>query len=115
MQKVSNYEPLSHYVWGGNCESWILVDSKSLSVKQELMPPQTGEVLHCHEKAQQFFFILKGIAIFEVEEQGFTLRAGQGLHIEAGKKHRIMNNTGEDLEFLLISQPSTSNDRFNCI
>jgi mannose-6-phosphate isomerase-like protein (cupin superfamily) len=115
MQKVSKYEPLSHYVWGDNCEGWILAETKSLSVKQELMPPQTAEVLHYHKKAQQFFFILKGIATFEVEEQGFTVRAGYGLYIEAGKKHRIMNNTGEDLEFLLSSQPSTNNDRFNCI
>ena len=115
MQKISKYEPLSHYVWGDNCEGWILVDAEFLSVKQELMPPQTAETVHYHEKAQQFFFILKGIATFEVEEQGFTVRAGQGLHIEAGEKHRIINNTGEDLEFLLSSQPSTNNDRFNCI
>src|SRR3954447_19961350 len=94
----------NHYMWGDNCEGWILADTESLSVKQELMPPRTAEVLHYHEKAQQFFFILKGIATFEVEEQGFTVRAGQGLYIEAGKKHRIMNNTGEDLEFILSSQ-----------
>jgi len=115
MQKVSKYEPLNHYVWGDNCEGWILAETKSLSVKQELMPPQTAEVLHYQKKAQQFFFILKGIATFEVGEQGFTVRAGHGLYIEARKKHRIMNNTGEDLEFLLSSQPSTNNDRFNCI
>ncbi|HEY6978819.1 MAG TPA: cupin domain-containing protein [Chitinophagaceae bacterium] len=105
----------NHYVWGDKCEGWILADTESLSVKQELMPPLTAEILHYHEKAQQFFFILKGIATFEVEEQGFTVTAGQGLHIKAGNKHRIINNSGEDLEFLLSSQPSTNNDRFNCI
>ncbi|SRR6266498_1172380 len=115
MQKVSKYEPLNHYIWGDNCEGWVLVDTETLSVKQELMPPQTAETLHYHERAQQFFFILKGIATFEVEEQGFTVHAGQGIHIEARKKHRIINNTGEDLEFILSSQPSTNNDRFNCI
>jgi len=120
MPEVSkNKTPLreggNRYMRGDNCEGWILVDTESLSVKQELMPPQTAETLHYHEKAQQFFFILKGIATFEVEEQGFTLHAGQGLFIEAGKKHCIMNNTVEDLELLLSSQPSTNNDRFNCI
>src|SRR5215216_3981576 len=110
MQKVSKYEPLNHYVWGDNCEGWILVDTESLSVKQELMLPQTAETLHYHEKAQQFFFVLRGIATFEVEDNNFRVPAGQGFHVEAGKKHRIINNTGEDLEFILSSQPNTSKD-----
>ena len=51
--------------------AWAFVDSDELSVKQELMPKQTAESLHYHKKAQQFFFILKGIATFEVEVQAF--------------------------------------------
>lgn len=71
------------------------------------MPAKTSETFHYHEKAQQFFFILKGIAIFEVENKSFTVQAGKGFHIESMKKHRIINNTEEDLEFILSSQPST--------
>src|SRR5437868_3326448 len=104
MQKVSKYESLNHYGWGNNCEGWVFVDTETLSIKQELMPRHTTEALHYHEKAQQFFFILKGIATFEVEEQSLTVHAGQGVHIKAGSKHRIINNIGEYLEFILISQ-----------
>ena len=113
MQRVSKYEPLNQYKWGNDCDGWVLVDTKNLSVKQERMPAQTSDALHYHEKAQQFFFILKGIATFEVEEKNFTIQAGEGFHIEAGKKHRIINNTAEDIEFILSSQPSTNNDRYN--
>jgi mannose-6-phosphate isomerase-like protein (cupin superfamily) len=113
MQRLSKYEPLDHYVWGNGCDGWVLVNTENLSVKQERMPPQTSEALHYHEKAQQFFFILKGIAIFEVQEKSFTVPAGEGFYIEALKKHRIINNTAEDLEFILSSQPSTNNDRYN--
>ena len=113
MQRVSKYEPLNHYKWGNDCDGWVLVDTENLSVKQERMPAQTSEVLHYHEKAQQFFFILKGIATFEVEEKSCTVQSGEGFHIEASKKHRIINNTAEDFEFILSSQPSTNNDRFN--
>jgi len=42
--------------------------------------------LHYHEKAQQFFFILRGIATFEVEEKSFTVQGGEGFHIAAMKK-----------------------------
>jgi mannose-6-phosphate isomerase-like protein (cupin superfamily) len=71
MQKINKYEPLNHYKWGNNCDGWVLVDTEDLSVKQERMSPQTSEALHYHEKAQQFFFILRGIATFEVEEKKF--------------------------------------------
>ncbi|CAN5724462.1 hypothetical protein BH10BAC2_BH10BAC2_42600 [soil metagenome] len=115
MAIVSKYHPLEHYQWGNGCDGWVLVDTDTLSVKQERMPPQTAEALHYHEKAQQFFFIQKGIATFEVENERFTVQAGLGFHIKAGSKHRIINNTAEDIEFILSSQPSTNTDRFNCV
>jgi mannose-6-phosphate isomerase-like protein (cupin superfamily) len=111
---VSKYQPLKHYLWGSDCDGWDLVDEDALSVKQELMPAGTKEVKHYHQSAQQFFYILKGKATFEIEDSTIVINQGEGLHIEAGKKHRILNETGEDLEFVLCSQPSTKNDRINC-
>lgn len=115
MSAVSKDNCIKYYKWGNNCDGWVLLDTENLSVKHERMPPLTSETLHYHEKAQQFFFILKGIATFEVEEKSFTVQTGEGFHIEAMKKHRIINNTNEDLEFILGSQPKTSEDRVNCI
>ena len=115
MSIVSKHNSLHHYKWGNDCDGWVLLDKDELSVKQERMPAQTSEALHYHEKAQQFFFILKGIATFEVENESYTVQAGQGFHIGARKKHRIINNTAEDIEFILSSQPSTNQDRFNCV
>ncbi len=114
MKVVSKYQPLKHYLWGSDCDGWDLVDEDALSVKQELMPAGTKEVKHYHQSAQQFFYILKGKATFEIEDSTIIINQGEGLHIEAGKKHRILNETGEDLEFVLCSQPSTKNDRINC-
>ena len=114
MQIINKEKALQHYTWGDNCDGWVFVDTDELSVKQERMPQQTVETLHYHEKAQQFFFILKGIATFEVEEECFSVKENEGFHIPAGKKHRIINNANTDLEFILSSQPSTNNDRFNC-
>jgi mannose-6-phosphate isomerase-like protein (cupin superfamily) len=89
------------------------VDETSLSVKQEKMPAGTSEALHYHEHAQQFFFILKGVAVFEVEGESITVNELEGLHIPAGKKHRISNQSESSIEFILSSQPSTANDRIN--
>jgi mannose-6-phosphate isomerase-like protein (cupin superfamily) len=113
MQKTNKEAALQHYTWGNNCEGWVFVDTDELSVKQERMPQQTAEALHYHEKAQQFFFILKGIATFEADGKLFTVNANEGFHIQPGIKHRIANNSDEELEFILSSQPSTNKDRFN--
>jgi mannose-6-phosphate isomerase-like protein (cupin superfamily) len=114
MNPVSKYRPLKHYQWGDHCQGWNLVDNEQLCIKQELMPPGTSEARHYHQRAQQFFYILKGEASFEVQGSELKIKAGEGLHIEAGIPHRILNTTGEDLEFLLCSHPTTNNDRFNC-
>lgn len=114
MQPFNKQTALKHYQWGEGGHGWVFVDTPGLSVKQELMPAKTAETLHYHEKAQQFFFILSGTATFYVEGETFTVQAGEGFHIAAGKKHNITNNANGDLEFILSSQPSTNNDRHAC-
>ena len=110
---VSKYQSLKHYQWANVCDSWNLVDNVGLSVKQEMMPAGTSEQLHYHEKSQQFFFILAGTATLEIEGNQIEVRTHEGLQVLAGEKHRIINNGKTDLEFILCSQPSISNDRIN--
>lgn len=100
-----------HYTWGNNCDSWVLNDGMGLSVKQELMPQGTKEQLHYHKEASQFFFIIKGIAVFYIDNIKYTVSQHQGITIQPGEKHFIANETDDVLEFLVISQPSTNNDR----
>jgi mannose-6-phosphate isomerase-like protein (cupin superfamily) len=100
-----------HYLWGDNCDSWVLVDSAGLSVKQELMPGDTREKLHFHSHAQQFFFILKGKATFYPESEKIVVGEQTGLLIKPGTRHYIANETNDALEFLVISQPTTNQDR----
>jgi mannose-6-phosphate isomerase-like protein (cupin superfamily) len=107
----SKQTALRHYFWGEQCEGWEYVTSPSLSVKQERMPPATAEKLHFHQYAQQFFFVLTGEASFEIDGHVFLVKAGEGIHIQAGQRHRILNTGPEDLEFILTSTPSTQTDR----
>jgi mannose-6-phosphate isomerase-like protein (cupin superfamily) len=100
-----------HYTWGDACDGWRLVDRAELSVIHERMPPGTAEVRHQHQTARQFFFVLAGAAIMEVDGAEHTLRAQQGIEIAPGLPHRIRNDSGADVEFLVISQPTTRGDR----
>jgi len=105
---------LSYYNWGNNGVGWNFVSKSEVAIKQELMPAQTAEKLHLHRYAEQFFYILKGQAIFLIGDKTFSIDANHGLQIKAGDKHKIMNNGVDDLEFLLFSYPSTENDRTDC-
>lgn len=108
-----NKENSEHYHWGASCSGWHLVKTKDLSVIEELMPPNTQEQLHYHNRTQQFFYILKGQAVFEMENEVLVIQSKEGIHIQAGTKHRIKNETAENLEFLVISQPTSKEDRIN--
>jgi mannose-6-phosphate isomerase-like protein (cupin superfamily) len=113
MNKVIDKKTSAHYVWGNNCDSWVLAKTNMLSVKQENMPAGTKEKLHFHKNAQQFFFVLNGSATFYVDEKKAILNEQQGLLIDKNSNHYIANESSEPLQFLVISQPSTDNDRVN--
>lgn len=110
MNSIQNSE---HYIWGNNCDGWHLLKTDSLSVIQEKMPPNTSEALHFHAKSQQFFYILKGVATFEVDDEVIRVMSNQGLHIKPNTHHRIFNKEEFDLEFLVISEPKSHGDRIN--
>lgn len=110
---TSTTHPLSHVKWGLNSDAYTLLETVGLSIKQELMPPGTEELLHYHNIAQQYFYILSGEAVFEINGVITLVHSGEGIHITCGSPHRIMNKHSEPLEFLVCSQPSTLNDRFN--
>ncbi len=100
-----------HYLWGERCDGWHLLKDARLSVIEERMPPGAAEVEHHHLRAQQFFYVLSGIASFEVNGEARAVDAGQGLHVAAGVRHRIANRGGEDLRFLVVSEPASHGDR----
>jgi mannose-6-phosphate isomerase-like protein (cupin superfamily)/ribosomal protein S18 acetylase RimI-like enzyme len=104
-----------HYTWGQHCDGWHLLNSDTLSVIEERMPPGASEVLHAHRSAQQVFYILSGTATFTVEGKTMTIEANESIHISQGKLHQIANRQTHDLTFLVISQPKAQGDRIEII
>jgi mannose-6-phosphate isomerase-like protein (cupin superfamily) len=102
-----------HYIWGNHCDGWHLAKNSQLSVIQELMPAGTAEVRHFHHHAQQFFYVLAGEAVIEVDGRPIVLTAGEGLWIPAGTSHQMRNDSGDEVQFLVISQPPSHGDREN--
>ncbi len=102
-----------HYIWGDKCDGWHLLKRDDVSVIQERVPAGEAEVMHYHERARQFFYILAGEGRMSFENEEIILQKGQGLEIAPMVKHQFRNKSKADVHFLVISVPSTRGDRIN--
>lgn len=100
-----------HYTWGATCDGWHLVKRADLSVIAERVPPGGKETRHFHSAARQFFFILSGCAVVEVDGERVVLAEGQGIEVAPGTPHQFMNESKEEVHFIVISHPTTRGDR----
>jgi mannose-6-phosphate isomerase-like protein (cupin superfamily) len=112
MQKFSA-DTVPHYIWGNQCDGWVLKEEPGLSIKKERMPAGTAEQWHYHERARQVFYILRGTALMDMGKETIPLLPEEGIEILPGIPHRIRNVSDESLEFLLVTQPSSADDRIN--
>lgn len=100
-----------HYIWGNICDGWHLVKTDELSIIHEKMPPKTSEVRHIHQKAKQFFFVLSGQATIEINNEVALLNAHEGVEIFPRTPHQMMNHSDYDIEFIVVSTPTSKGDR----
>lgn len=111
MMKVSRSNT-EHYIWGDQCDGWHLLKQRDLSIIHEKMPPHTAETRHYHENSQQFFFVLEGTATIEIAGETFELEAHEGIHVAPHTPHQMFNKSDRDIQFLVISEPTSRGDRY---
>jgi mannose-6-phosphate isomerase-like protein (cupin superfamily) len=105
-----------HYTWPSAigailCDGWHLHRSGALSVIEERMPPGTAEQRHLHSHTTQFFYVLAGELIIELDGKEHCLSLRTGLTVSAQTPHQVFNRGNEDARFLVISQPPSHGDR----
>jgi mannose-6-phosphate isomerase-like protein (cupin superfamily) len=113
IQGIVRRENAEHYRWGNDCDAWHLVRDEHLSVIEEMMPTGAAEVRHHHERAQQFFYVLSGELLLEIEGELTLVHAGSGIRILPGTRHLVRNPSSTAARFLVISQPPSRGDRIN--
>ena len=106
-------ENAEHYVWGHICAGWHLLKRDDMSVIQERVPAGSTEAMHYHTTARQFFYVLDGQGTMAFQDGTVILEKGQGIEIQPLVKHQFMNQSTVDVNFLVISFPSTRGDRVN--
>ena len=113
MLRVVDIHSSEQYQWGRSSQGWHLLNRPDLSVIQEQVPPGDRERRHFHSTARQFFYILQGEAVLEVDGLRFQLSSGQGLEIPPGAQHQFMNESADAVTFLVVSSPHAHGDRTN--
>ena len=110
---VISIENAEHYIWGEVCDGWHLLKRDDMSVIQERVPVGGMEVMHFHNIARQFFYVLEGEGTMAFEAHEVVLKKGQGLEIPPQVKHQFKNQSNAEAHFLVISIPTTRGDRVN--
>lgn len=54
---------------------------------------------------------MKGESVFFIDDEKYFVKTGESITIFAGSKYYISNESADDLEFLVILNPSTNNGR----
>src|SRR6266567_8696452 len=94
-----------HYTWGDNCDGWFLLKRDDIHVIQERMPAGSAEVAHYHRRSRQLFYVLRGELTMRFDSVATKIAAGQSLVIEPLAVHQAVNESVEDVEFLVVSFP----------
>jgi mannose-6-phosphate isomerase-like protein (cupin superfamily) len=110
---VVSIENAEHYIWGEICDSWHLLKRDDISIIQERVPAGGTEVMHYHQTARQFFYVLEGEGTMAFEDEVIVLKKGQGIEIAPRIKHQFKNQSDDEVHFLVISVPTTRGDRVN--
>ncbi len=102
------------YKWGNGGVGWPLVESDVMLVIEEMLAPGCSEKLHYHNHAAQCFYMLMGNAVMQfADDQHVDIEEGMALYISPKTSHAIVNQSSDKIRFLVISTPSTLNDRVN--
>ena len=110
--KVPTKDDGSKFQVGKICDGWRLADSDEVR-REERAPPGGCEVRHYHKRARQFFYVLSGEALLEIEGNENRVSAGWGIEVEPGLRHQFMNRSGQEVIFLVITAPFSKGDRIN--
>ncbi|MCE2941461.1 MAG: cupin domain-containing protein [Gemmatimonadetes bacterium] len=74
-------------------------------------PPMSGPPLHVHSREDEWFYVLDGELVFELDGDRRTVRAGGSVFLRRGVTHRYQNFTDREARLLITTTPAGL-DRF---
>ena len=75
-------------------------------------PPMSGPPRHVHAREDEWFYVLDGELVFELDGQRVTVGAGGSVWLRRGVVHAYQNFTGRDARLLIVTTPGAFHDFF---
>lgn len=76
-----------------------------------ITPDSLSDSLHYHKKAQEYYIVIAGTGLLEVEGHMVELQENTVVMVEPGEKHRIIAATSDILDVLVIATPKIDGDK----
>jgi mannose-6-phosphate isomerase-like protein (cupin superfamily) len=83
-----------------------------LAVFHLLAPPMSGPPLHVHSREDEWFYVLDGELVFEIDGARTTVGPGGSVWLRRGVVHRYQNFGGRDARLLIVTTPGGFHDAF---
>ncbi len=74
-----------------------------------ILEPGEETIEHIHDYSEELLFILKGSGIILLEGVEYGIGAGNAIIARQGQRHKIINNSNEQMELLFASAPLAPN------
>ena len=90
--------------WG----TWEVLDSgEGFCVKRIMVTPGNILSLQSHNHRAEHWIIVKGEAVVTLGEEKLPKKANESVYIPVGVKHRIQNDSNENMEFIEVQTGET--------
>lgn len=80
------------------------------SLAEAALPPGGATERHWHRLSEEFYFILEGTGVMEVDGETRAVKPGDGILIPPGAWHQIRADGGVPLRLLCCCAPPYSHD-----
>ena len=75
-------------------------------------PPMSGAPRHVHTREDEWFYVLEGELVFEIDGPRHTVGAGGSVWLRRGVVHAYQNFTARDARLLIVTTPGGFCDFF---
>ena len=67
--------------------------------------PNTIDAEECQHEGEEFYYVIKGRAVFLIEDEEYIVGEGESIHYPSRLKHKTLNRENEELVMLNVTVP----------
>lgn len=108
MPEINRLGTTQFFEWGSIL--WFIepsnLDIERMSVGLITFYPNTTQEEHLHSGDEQVIYVVSGQGLQIIDEQEYVLNPGDVKHISPYTRHKVLNNSSEELKLIIVYSPS---------